>query len=219
MKNTHFDNDYRMKGMSAQRSYPNTELISFVKQNYKTPARILEIGCGSGANMWFMAKEGHEVCGTDYSLTALKLCEEMMAKWDTEADLVECDMTTIPFMEPFDAIVDVVSMQHLDIADHQTTYKEVWNHLKKGGKFFSYHLGEGSVIARKGLRVDAYTTENVDDASLPLANNGLMTFLSTAKAEEMLVEAGFKNVHIEKVTRSYDDQRHIIEYLVITAEK
>src|SRR5438105_645758 len=58
--------------------YPGEDLIRFVARNfYKAPSRssvrILEVGCGPGANLWYMAREGFSVFGIDGAPTALEL--------------------------------------------------------------------------------------------------------------------------------------------------
>jgi len=54
--------------------YPGESLIKFVARNfYKNDRKrvsLLEIGCGPGANIWFMAREGFNVTGIDGSQIA-----------------------------------------------------------------------------------------------------------------------------------------------------
>ena len=42
--------------------YPPEELVRFIATHFKDtrspPATILELGCGGGANTWFMARQG-----------------------------------------------------------------------------------------------------------------------------------------------------------------
>ena len=54
----------------------------------KKEIRVLELGCGSGANLWMMAKEGLQVHGLDASSTALKLAKQHIEdKWGISAEL------------------------------------------------------------------------------------------------------------------------------------
>ena len=226
MKNQTFEKQYKDHGADSQRKYPNEHLIAFIARNfYKAPDRkevkILELGCGSGAQLWYIAREGFDVYGTDYSPTGLAICKETLTKWGTSATLAESDMTKIPFGIEFDAIVDVVSMQHLDITDHEKSYKAAFDALKPGGMFFSYHLGDNSIIFRHGggKRIGLHTIDNVNDVSKPLSQNGLMTFLSPIDAEKMLQHVGFEHIFIEKNSRTYNNQEYAVEYLIIHAQK
>ena len=52
--------------------YPGEELIRFIARNFyaapnRKDIRILEVGCGTGANLWFLAKEGFNAFGIDGS--------------------------------------------------------------------------------------------------------------------------------------------------------
>ncbi len=42
--------------------------------------KILEIGCGTGANLWYSSREGFSVFALEYSSTALKKMEERFQK-------------------------------------------------------------------------------------------------------------------------------------------
>src|ERR1700722_13214770 len=57
--------------------YPPEELIRFVARNYYRAAnrgdiKILEVGCGAGACIWYMAREGFCATGIDGSPSAIK---------------------------------------------------------------------------------------------------------------------------------------------------
>ena len=52
--------------------YPPIELVKFIAKNFyskedKKDIRILELGSGTGANLWFCAREGFRVYGIDGS--------------------------------------------------------------------------------------------------------------------------------------------------------
>jgi len=208
-----FEKKYQETGFESQRKYPNESLVAFASG---INGRILDLGCGSGANTWFLAKEGKEVYGIDSSPTAIKLCKKMLKKWGVSAKLRVGKMTELPYKNDFfDYVVDVVSLQHLDITEHEKSFKEIHRVLKPSGKFFSFHLGENSV-SNKGKKIDNFTIENIA-AGMPLANNGPTCFLTTEKAKELL--SNFKDINIEKLTRTYQNQKMVIEYLIIKAIK
>jgi len=141
-----WEKQYKEKGFKSQREYPNESLIAFVKGNCSKRDRILELGCGSGANMWFLAKEGFDVYGVDFSKMGIGYCKKMLKKWNVKASIKAGDIKKLEYDSNFfDAIVDVVSIQHLTFADHLICLKEVFRCVKDGGKFFSYHLGENSI--------------------------------------------------------------------------
>ena len=105
---------YKKQGIKSQREYPNESLIAFIKQNIKKGSKVLELGCGSGANMWFLAKEGMETYGIDYAPKGIEYCKEILKKWNVEADIKVGDMRKLEYKnELFDAIVDIVSLQHV----------------------------------------------------------------------------------------------------------
>ncbi len=217
-----WEKQYRERGFNSQREYPNESLIAFVKRNFKSGDKILELGCGSGANIWFLGKEGREVYGIDYSETGIEYCKKMLDKWGTKAKLTIGDIKKLPYENNyFDAIVDVVSVQHLKFREHLGCLQEVHRCLKRGGKFFSYHLGENSISYTNGggKLIDKNTVDNIVDKDKPLAGNGQTCFLSRNDYRDLLEQSGFRDVIIDTVTRSYNNQEFFIEYLVVNAKK
>ena len=108
--------------------YPNEELIRFIAKNfYKVEDRklikILEVGCGPGANLWYLAREAFCVYGIDGSITAIAKAKNRLDKevkgWC--GHLMIEDITVIPFDgQFFDAVVDVERLYCNSIRDLET---------------------------------------------------------------------------------------------------
>lgn len=157
-----FDKQYRKHGIQAQRLYPNESLIRFLAANYfsyplaeRRKIKILEIGCGSGANLWMLAKEGFSVYGLDGSSEALNLAKtELYNKWGVSAKLDLGSFIDLPYPDGhFDAVVDIVSLQHLDFDSSSKAFREVERVLKGGGGDF---LVTGFQIIRLCIRLKTH---------------------------------------------------------------
>jgi ubiquinone/menaquinone biosynthesis C-methylase UbiE len=144
----------------------------------------------------------------------------MLKKWSVTAKIELGDFTNLQFNDnEFDCIFDIVSMQHVNFEQHRLSYNEIYRCLKPQGKFYSYHLGENSISFKSTTEmVDHCTVKNITPG-YPLANNGQTCFLSGNEVRKILKETGFKNIIIDKNTRSYQNQIKYIEYLSISSEK
>lgn len=225
-----FDQLFREKGIRSQRSYPNEQLIQFVAGNWfalapeqRREIRILEVGCGSGANLWMLAKEGFSVYGIDSSAAGIAIAESHLRdKWGVSAHLRCASVLELPFVAGyFDAVVDVVTLQHLNLADSVSALAEVFRVLKPGGQFFSYRASDrcSMFLNSGGNFVDAVTVDNVANTAMPLHNNGPMSFWGPALARQMLLAQAFEPGSIERHARTYGNGTCIVEYLAITAKK
>jgi SAM-dependent methyltransferase len=224
-----FERQYRELGFTAQRRYPNEELLRFVGRRYgrlgpseRRALRILDLGCGSGSNLWMLAREGFEAHGVDAAPAGLELCRQMLASWGVEASLQVADFRELPYADAsFDAVVDVVSLQHLDLAGHAAALAEVARILRPGGRFFSFHLGAGSFsfLNGGGRLLDRCTIHDIVNDRAPLAHNGPTCFLDAATALELLGRAGLGETTVEKVIKTYEQTAIAIEYLVLDAKK
>ena len=229
MKKNIFEDSYQKYGDKAQRTYPNTELISFIKTKFtkydiKKKIKALEVGSGTGANLWMLAKEKFISYGLDNSKSAIKICKKNLKERKLLAKLYHGSMTNLKFKKNFfSLIVDVVSMQNLSFSDHQISWRSIFGCLKPGGYFFSYHLGQSSTSFKKLKKnkkrlIDKSTLKNVPK-KYPLPHKGIVCFLKSSQVFLELSKIGFKKINIEKITRTYSSEAHKIEYLIITAKK
>ena len=110
-----------------------TILESFLKQivekirNPQSAIRILDVGCGTGANLEMLGKFG-EAYGVDVSADALEFCRKRGLS-QVEQGLAE----DLPFAEEsFDLVTALDVVEHLD--DDVAGLKEMRRVLRKGGR-------------------------------------------------------------------------------------
>jgi 2-polyprenyl-3-methyl-5-hydroxy-6-metoxy-1,4-benzoquinol methylase len=223
-----FDQQYHAHGINAQRLYPNEALVQFIGSRFfhlsaeeRRRVSILEVGCGSGANLWMMAKEGFEVHGMDSSEKGLQLAQEHLdRKWGVSVELKKGSFLELPYPDQsFDTIVDVVSLQHLGLADSGVALREIRRVLCPHGTFFSYRLSDHSIMFQKALpceRSDSATLINIMDPELPLANNGPISFWSPSLVHRMYSDAGLSVEKVSRISRTYFNG-DLVEYLAIEA--
>jgi 2-polyprenyl-3-methyl-5-hydroxy-6-metoxy-1,4-benzoquinol methylase len=225
-----FDQLFQSRGVKAQRTYPNEAMIQFIALNWfslgfeqRKSIRILEVGCGSGANLWMLAKEGFSVFGLDSSEAGLAIARDhLQGKWGVEANL-ECGSVTALSYEAgfFDAVIDVVTLQHLNLRDSESALSEIRRVLKPDGLFFSYRISDCSsaFLNSGGKFVDAVTVDNIANTEMPLNNSGPISFWGGALARKMYLEQGFIIESLDRVSRSYGNGKTCVEYLAISAKK
>ena len=59
--------------------YPHDDIVSFMLRNYredKEKIRVLDLGCGTGNNLTFLAKEKYDYYGIDYSTSAIEIVSD-----------------------------------------------------------------------------------------------------------------------------------------------
>lgn len=223
----YYDEQYQTRGLKAQRMYPNEDLIRFMARYFdredKKDIKVLEVGCGSGANLWMLAKEGFATYGMDGSVPSLDIAKHhLQDKWHLDATLAEGSFEQIPFPdEMFDIIVDVVSLEVTDLDLMHRSLMEIYKKLKFWGVFYSYRLGDHSVMYLNGQNeyIDPVTVTSIKDPSMPLAGNPKLSFWSPSLVRIEYEKAGLQVEEIERHTRTYQNGAQTVEYLSIVSRK
>ncbi|MDJ0677009.1 MAG: class I SAM-dependent methyltransferase [Calothrix sp. MO_167.B42] len=122
--------------------YPWDTVVSFVFRNYprykqRHEVKILEVGCGTGSNLWFAAREGFRVVGIDASPSAIKYAQKRFAEDNLIGDLRVSDFTQIPYdNDYFDLVIDRAAITCCGWSVAQQAVNEIRRVLQPGGKFF-----------------------------------------------------------------------------------
>jgi 2-polyprenyl-3-methyl-5-hydroxy-6-metoxy-1,4-benzoquinol methylase len=226
-----YERSYGDSGLAAQRRYPNEELCRFMGRNFfaipreeRAAVRILEAGCGSGANLWMLAREGFETHGIDISEQSIALAGQMLASYGCTAQLKAADMIALPYPESyFDAVVDVFSSYCLPASSGSKFVQSVRNVLKPGSLFFSYFpakMSDAYTNRKPAALLDADTLAGIHRKDSPFAGNHYpFRFLHPAEYERLLLENGFEVRHSETVSRTYNNRRETFYFNSIEARK
>lgn len=198
--------------------YPSEDLIRFIARNfYGSPNRkeikILEVGCGTGANLWYVAREGFSVYGVDGSKTAIKRAETRLKNEviDWSGELFVGDIISLPFENSsFDAVIDNEAIYANSYENSTVIYNEIYRVLKENGKVYSKTFATGSWGDKTGENIGRNTWIPSEG---PLKDKGVARFSTKEDIKELL--ANFEIVELEKIERTYNDlNERVIEWLI-----
>lgn len=190
--------------------WPWSDIVSLVhrfKSHDNRYQRVLEIGCGAGANIKFFNEIGIEYFGIDGSKTIIS---KLKGKYPNIAsNFSVCDFTeTLHFKGPFDLIIDRASLTHNSDKKIRETLSNINRLLRDKGIFISVDWFSTSHYGYKSGEAgpDQYTRCNFKEGSLSgtgrahfsdkanlfdLFNNWEILYLQHKKCDEHIPEDKF----------------------------
>ena len=199
--------------------YPGEDLIRFVAQNfYQVPERstvkILEVGCGPGANLWYMAREGFSVYGVDGSATAITRARTRLDSecpgWNGE--LKVGDIARLDFADGvFDAVIDNEAVYANSFESSVKIYDELARVCKPCGKLFSRTFAKGCWGDGTGISSGRNAWISSEG---PLKDKGLSRFTEFSEIPELI--RGFEIRETELLTKTMENRsREVREWLIV----
>ena len=203
--------------------YPSEELIRFVAQNYyqvpdRSRVKILELGCGPGANLWYLAREGFVVYGVDGSSTAIKKCKKRLDSEvpDWIGELLVDDIVSLPYESNFfDVVIDLEAIAHNSLEDSKKIYSEASRVLKSEGKIFSRTFSVGTWGDKTGKKI-GHNAWNVTDGPMK-GHCEYIRFTELDEINDLLVN--FNVEKVELLNRTLDNRAHEIKEWLIYGAK
>jgi|GEM_PF-962460 len=120
--------------------YPHAKVIQFVFRNYprledRQGKKALDLGCGSGVNILFLASEGFTVFGNDISSVGVENTRLLLQTNGLNADLRVASATELPWADKmFDLIVSVGVLDCMGIDLFPLAIAESIRVLSPGGR-------------------------------------------------------------------------------------
>jgi len=188
---------------------PNEDIPTFKERLRAQQAeKVLDLGCGSGRHLVYLANAGFEVYGIDQAPQALALARQWLHETGFQAELRQGDMVDpLPYPDAFfDGIISIAVIHHTILANVKSIISEMHRVLKPDGLVFV------SVPWRNRQGGEPACNEIEPDTFVPLEGieKGLPHHMFT---DEALREAFNEYIILE--THIYSKGNHIC----ITAKK
>ena len=161
------------------------EIISDYTKNLTSP-KIIDLGCGDGANLKWLSEFTNDLYGTDYNFLRLNRAQNNLSNWNFSAKLFLVNILHIPFKENF---FDIVFFNHVieHIENDFLALQNIYKMTKKGGVVIFGTPNEGAFFWQLAYKIEPKIKKSTDHVQFYTANS----FCELAK------KAGFKIKHVE----------------------
>jgi SAM-dependent methyltransferase len=155
--------------------YPHEKLIQFIFRSFpndREKIRILDLGCGSGANTYFLTQEGFNVFATDISQVAIN---NTIRKLDgLKADIKRGTVSRIDFADnSFDSVVSLGVLECAGLPDFSNAMLEIVRVLKLGGIAFLLFASDSDyrIVGANELGLHGFTDKQIESVKAEITEN------------------------------------------------
>lgn len=145
------------------------------------PAKLIDLGCGSGWTSHFYALSGYDVTGIDISRDAVKAAKEHFVKPGLKLNYKCADYDELKYKDAFDAAVFFDSLHHAE--DEVAALKATYRTLKPGGIIILCEPGVGH--SKSPSSIEAMEKYGVNERDMP-----------PKLSRKALKKAGFTNIKV-----------------------
>lgn len=183
---------------------PHHGVLRFAKLlKEKDNHRVLDLGCGTGRHLVFLAREGFEVFGTDISETGLEHARCWLEEEGLTAKLKRSDMGRIPHPDRFfDAVICFNVIYHATLEKMRRAIVEIHRTLRPGGLALLTFKSKRSFRYGKGEKLEPETFIHDEGA-----DSGVPHHYSDREEIEHLLRA-FAILEIDHMERIYEGGYH-----------
>jgi cyclopropane fatty-acyl-phospholipid synthase-like methyltransferase len=143
--------------VSEQTEARNAVVEKLLKeQKVKT---ILDMTCGTGSQVFYLAERGYEVIGSDFSPALLVQARSKAKKMNRDITFIDGDMRDVKIGK-FDAVITMFNaIGHVTKVDFEKTLKNIHANLKDGGVYI-FDI----------FNLQAITDDVIDDFAMDIKN-------------------------------------------------
>ncbi len=131
-----FDSHYR-DGSYQKRWHkfaPTHELVTLIATGIVPPGPSLDLGCGGGTEVAYLASQGFAACGLDFSPAALRVAKAYAAEQGAQAAFCGGSAVQLPFADAsFSLVTDRGCLHHIRDKHRHKYVREVARVTRPGG--------------------------------------------------------------------------------------
>ena len=177
---------------------------------------VLDLGCGGGANTWFLAREGFNVFGIDGSPSTIQQASNLLKMDKLDAALSVGDFTQLEYdAQFFDAVLDSSAVQHNTWNNILNIHSQVQRILKPQGLFLGLMINIETTGAETGNELEKNTFSNIKEG---LAVSSALTHMFTLEEVNTLME-NYEDVTVDRLFRTANNNQHTIGHYIASGRR
>ncbi len=198
--------------------WPAEEVVRTVARTGRSGLRVLEVGCGAGAQLWYLAHDGHHPVGLDFAPAALAQAGVRLTEESMSVPLVRADVLRLPVAPAaFDLVVDVECFAHLDGEGAGAAWQDAARVLAPEGLLLSIGFTAATTGAESGVRRGPHTMHDLTEG--PLAGLGTVTFLDEPRTESLAAGVGLRIEDLQWRRRTVGPAHDAVEEMIVLARR
>jgi cyclopropane fatty-acyl-phospholipid synthase-like methyltransferase len=203
--------------------YPDSCVVSYVFRNFNVDEheKILDLGCGAGRHLRFLAREGFDAHGIDFSESGI---DHAKAQLECEGLNVTCQVATcdkIPYEDNyFDGCLAIGSIYYCTTDMIKKAADEIFRVLKLGGKALIVVRSTEDYRFKSGKEVEKHTIiVGETDKSKCAANECgmLMHFFDREELNGLFDK--FKKITIDRGIVTHENEQYEDNDFFVALEK
>jgi ubiquinone/menaquinone biosynthesis C-methylase UbiE len=198
--------------------WPAEDVVRAVARLRRAGLRVLEVGCGAGAQLWYLDHEGHRPVGLDVAPAGLDQARTRLADEGAKVPLVRGDARALPFAgRSFDLVLDVETFAHVPAGGAAPAWAEAARVLVPGGRLLTIGFTASTTGAGSGTAIDEHSVRDLTVG--PLADLGTISFLDDARVDALASVTGLTLEDVQRRSRTVGPEHELIEELVVVARR
>ncbi|MDP4176906.1 MAG: class I SAM-dependent methyltransferase [Bacillota bacterium] len=203
--------------------YPSEQIVQFVFRNFtrNEKTKVLDLGCGAGRHVYFMANENIDTYGVDISKEGISNAKKTLEYAGLKATLKVAAVDELPFEDNiFDGIVCYGVLYYCKKYEIKKAIEEIYRILKPSGKGIlvvrnkkDYRFGDGKEIEKNTFIIQE------EDSNNGAFNENGMTMHFFEKDELQSLFSKFKNVFIDEIIETHENGKFCDSNFKVVFEK
>ncbi|EDS76685.1 putative methyltransferase type 11 [Clostridium botulinum C str. Eklund] len=203
--------------------YPSEEIVQFIFRNFKRDGKekVLDLGCGAGRHVYFMANEGIDVYGCDISREGINYTQELLKRNNLSASLNVASIDKLPYEDNFfDGLISCGVLYYCKIEQIKKAILEIHRVLKEGSKGLIIVRNTNDYRFKNGEEIEKNTFMiNEDDFTKCAFNENGMIMHFFQRDELVDLFSKFTEVSIDEITHTHSNGKYMDSNYEIIVEK
>ncbi|BAL84076.1 putative methyltransferase [Selenomonas ruminantium subsp. lactilytica TAM6421] len=211
--------------------YPAENVIRFVRKNFicNGKEKILDLGCGAGRHVIYLADTNIVPYGGDFSASAVSYTKDILEQLDYSqfvGNIIETTTYNLPFEDDyFDGLICWGVLYYMDKTHIKESVREIYRVLKKNALALvlirtveDYRCQDAKRRDAKEVEERTFMLEEQETAKSAAKEDGmLMHFFTRDEVQELF--ADFSEITVDTVTQTHENGSYQDQDFLITLKK